>query len=412
MKRSNFYSKYLVALLLGALIFQVGCKRESGYYKQENINTGTDLNMYDYLKSKPGVYDSLLLLIDAFKMQAYLKDSSVTLFAPSNSSFQTALLNLNNIRRAQNKPAVFLKDIVKGTTLIKKDLAKAKADSMNLDTMVSRYIIRGLFKSTDFSIGDGQGLTSARSAYPMHGKRLYADAQGWQNGGSEVIEFANTKRSVFVPNWATTTTSSVNIQAKNGVIHLLEPDHVFGFDEFSRRLTLIPPPKNLILDDMAAWRTAVATQPVPPPKPYSVIFNGPYQDGQVSAGERIDKLFDNNILTKFISQFIENNNAPIKMTYSFYTGPVVANVYTVGSANDAKARDPKSWKLEGSLDGTNWVQLDTRQDQVFNSRFETKIYDFNNTEAYKYYRLTILSNLGDNLFQLAEWTMNYREVFN
>jgi hypothetical protein len=411
MKRSNFYSKYLVALLLGALIFQVGCKREAGYYKQENINTGTDLNMYDYLKSKTGVYDSLLFLIDAFKMKAYLTDSNVTLFAPSNSSFQTAMLNLNNIRRAQNKNAVFLREIVVGTTTVKKELAKKKADSMNLDTMVSRYIIRGLFKSGDFSVGDGRELISARSAFPMHGKRLYADAQGWQNGGSEVIEFANTKRSVFVPNWATTTTSSVNIQAKNGVIHLLEPDHVFGFDEFSRRLTLIPPPKNLVLEDMNAWKTAVATLPVAPPKPYGVTFNGDYIDGQVSAGEKIDKLFDNNVLTKFIARFLEGGNAPIKMTYSFYVKPQVANVYTIASANDVKARDMKSWKLEGSLDGTNWVQLDTRQDQDFNSRFETKIYDFPNTVAYRHYRLTILSNLGDNLFQMSEWSLNFREVF-
>ncbi|HMI02705.1 MAG TPA: discoidin domain-containing protein [Pedobacter sp.] len=411
MKRSNFYSKYLVALLLGALIFQVGCKRESGYYKQENINTGTDLNMYDYLKSKAGVYDSLLFLIDAFKMKSYLTDSSVTLFAPSNSSFQTALLNLNNIRRAQNKNAVFLKDIVVGTTSVKRDLAKKKADSMNLDTMVSRYIIRGLFKSADFSVGDGRALIAARSAFPMHGRRLYADAQGWQNGGSEVIEFANTKRSVFVPNWATTSTSSVNIQAKNGVVHLLEPDHVFGFDEFSRRLTLIPPPKNLILDDMAAYKKALVENPGLP-KPFSVKFNGTYEDGQVSGGERIDKLFDNNILTKFIARFLEGNNNPIKITYSFYSGPQVANVYTVSSANDVKNRDPKAWVLEGSLDGTNWVQLDTRQDQDFNSRFETKIYDFPNTVAYKYYRLTVVSNLGDNLFQISEWSLNYREVFD
>jgi hypothetical protein len=411
MKRSNFYSKYLVALLLGALIFQVGCKRESGFYEQENINTGTDLNMYDYLKSKPGVYDSLLFLIDAFKMQSYLKDSSVTLFAPSNSSFQIALLNLNNIRRAQNKDAVFLKDIVVGTTTVTRDLAKKKADSMNLDTMVSRYIIRGLFKSADFSVGDGRPLISARSAFPMHGRRLYADAQGWQNGGSEVIEFADTKRSVFVPNWSTTTTSSVNIQAKNGVVHLLEPDHVFGFDEFSRRLTLIPPPKNLILDDMAAYKAALVENPNLP-KPFSVKFNGTYEDGQVSGGERIDKLFDNNILTKFIARFIEGNNNPIKITYSFFSGPKVANVYTVSSANDAKLRDPKAWVLDGSLDGTNWVQLDTRQDQDFNSRFETKIYDFKNTVAYKYYRLTVVSNLGDNLFQMSEWSLNYREVFD
>jgi hypothetical protein len=85
-------------------------------------------------------------------------------------------------------------------------------------------------------------------------------------------------------------------------------------------------------------------------------------------------------------------------------------VYTITSANDAQARDPKSWRLEGSLDGTNWVQLDTRQEIEFSSRFETRIYDFANTVAYGYYRLTILTNRGDGLFQMAEWTMNFRQL--
>jgi len=397
MKRSNFYSKYLVALLFGALIFQFGCKKEEGYHNKTDIDPTTNLNMYDYLKSKPGVYDSLLLLIDELDMQSYLQDSAVTLFAPSNSSFRIALTNLNNTRKAQGKPAVFLKEIASGLAADPKDIAKAKADQANIDTMVSRYIIKGLFRSSDFTLGDGQALVDARNGYPMHGKRIYADSQGWQNGGSEVIEFANTKRSVFVPNWTTATTSSVNIEAKNGIIHLLEPQHVFGFDEFARRLTLVPPPENLFKSKPGAFVTIVFRDP------------GTY-DGKVSAGEKFVKLFDGNVLTKFLCDFYEANR-PVEMIYQF-AEPVVANVYTMTSANDAKARDPKSWRLEGSLDGTNYVQLDTRQDMNFNSRFETQIYDFKNTTGYIYYKLTILSNGGDSLFQMAEWTMNFREVYN
>jgi hypothetical protein len=409
MRRSNFYGKYLVAFLLGALIFQVGCKRESGYHDEGNVTSGTDLNIYDYLKSKPGVYDSLLLLVDIMKMKSILTDSAVTVFAPSNASFQIALTNLNNSRKALNKPAVFLRQIASGKIQSSTDdLLKARADSSHLDTMVARYFIKGLFKSTDFSVGDGQTLFSVRGNYPMHGKRLYADAEGWQNGGSEVIEFANTKRSVFVPNWSLTTTSSVNIKTKNGIVHLLEPDHVFGFDEFSRRLTLIPPPENLLAKDYNIWKNTIPL----PAKPYSVTFNGAYVDGAVSPGEKIDKLFDGNILTKFISEFSNNNNAPIKIVYNFFTGPQVCNVYTISSANDAVARDMKAWRLEGSQDGTIYTLLDTRQDQVFNSRFETHIYDFENAEAYKYYRLTILANRGDGLFQMSEWTLNFRKKAN
>lgn len=405
MKKSNFYSRFLVAALLPILMFQVGCK-EKGYVDAQPVDNSTSLTTLQYLQSKPGVYDSLLFLVDKLGLKETLNDSVVTMFAPSNLSFQIAIKNLNEVRRSQNKPAVFLRDIVSGVAALPRDREKAESDKAHIDTMVSRYVIRKQYLSTDFALGDGLNILSVRFGYPMHGQRLYADGQGWQNGGSEIIEFANTKRSVFVPNWSKTTTSSVNIKTKNGIVHLLRPDHVFGFDEFVRRLTLIPPPKNLTLPDMTLYNS---TQPKPAAPPYSVKFNSDYQDGAVSPGERIDKLFDNNVLTKFIARFTDGNNAPTIITYKFFTGPKVANAYTITSANDNHPRDPKSWKLEGSLDGITYVQLDTRQDVKFNSYFETRIYDFPNTVAYGYYRLTFLSNAGDGLMQVAEWTLNYRE---
>ena len=409
MKKSNFYFRFLVAAFALALMFEVGCKTENIYKDPVPVNNTTDLTTYAYLKSKPGVYDSLLFLVDKLGLQKTLEDSTITTFAPSNLSFQIAIKNLNEVRRSQNKPAVYLKDIVSGVAALPRDLAKAKDDLLHIDTMTARYIIRKPFLSSDFSVGDGQTIYSVRHGYPMHGQRLYADGQGWQNGGSEIIEFANTKRSVFVPNWSKTTTSSVNIKSKNGIIHLLRPDHVFGFDEFVRRLTLVPFPKNLTLEDMTAYNS---TAPRPPSTPFSVAFAGNYQDGAVSAGERIDKAFDNNVLTKFVGEFTNNNNAPTRVTYKFFTGPKVANAYTVASANDNHPRDPKSWRLEGSLDGVNYVLLDTRQDIIYSSFFETKVFDFPNTVAYGYYKLTILSTAGDGLIGFSEWSMNYREPVN
>jgi hypothetical protein len=398
MKKSNLYSRYLVAFLFSAIIFQVGCKKEKGYYSTPNLTTGTSLNIYDYLKSKPGVYDSLLLVIDQLKMQGTLRDSSISLFAVSNSSFQIAIKNLNDARRANDKKAIFLRELASGFAANKNDLEKAKNDSSHLDTMVSRYIIKGLFKSTDFSVGDGRELFSVRGSYPMHGKRQYADAQGMQNGGPEVIEFANTKRSVFTPNWAFAYTSSVNIQAKNGIVHLIQTDHVFGFDEFVRRLTFIPPPKsvfNLVLDK------------------FYVTFNNPdYKDGTVDPGENFTKLFDNNVLTKFISHFNVRDVKPISWTWEAHE-PIVSNVYTLTTANDSKEynRNPKSWRLEASQDKLTWDLLDTKQDMKFESNFQNKVYDFKNEVAYKYYRITFLSNAGDDLFQMSEWTMNFRTIY-
>lgn len=412
MKKSIFLGKCLLVPVFAVLIFQTGCKREKGYYNTSDIVNQTDLSTYDYLKSKQGVYDSLLFLIDKLKMQDILKQEEVTLFAPSNLSFQIAIKNLNDVRKAQGKPAVYLNDIAKGVVagMPSREKPKAIADSAHIDTMVARYIIKKRFLANDFSVGDGQTIYSVRGDYPMHGFRVFADAQGWQNGGSAIIEFSNTKRSIFVPNWSKTTTTSVNIRTKNGVVHLLRPDHVFGFDEFVRRLTLIPPPPNLF------------TYPVGGTWFIHWDRGSQYFDGGISPGEKFIKLLDNNYMTKMLNNFEPNAG---KMYLNWVPDvPKVANSYTITSANDSKLyldRDPKAWRVEATNDPVpadgdftkqRWTELDIRQDQKFTTNYQQKVYDFHNTTPYKQYRLVFLQNNGGNTIQISEWTMNLREIFN
>jgi hypothetical protein len=276
-----------------------------------------------------------------------------------------------------------------------------------LDTLVSRYIIRKQYVANDFAIGDGQTIYSVRGGYPMHAQRIFSDAEGFQGGGSEVIEFANTKRSLFVAKWSKTTTSSVNIKTKNGIVHLLKGDHVFGFDEFVSRLTLVPPPPNQIdLKNDLLYVTWPA--------------GSNYFDGQVSAGEVFKKLFDNSVLTKFIC----NVNAGNRYYPTFYyipKVPKIINSYTMTTANDSKSyrdRDPRAWRMEATLDpnptsASVWTQVDVRQDQDWTTNYQQKIFDFVNTTVYTGYRLIFLQvgtgSSSQGLFQISEWTMNYRQ---
>ncbi|MEV1332614.1 ThuA domain-containing protein [Micromonospora costi] len=82
--------------------------------------------------------------------------------------------------------------------------------------------------------------------------------------------------------------------------------------------------------------------------------------------------------------------------------PVVVSRYALTSANDFPGRDPKNWTLQGSQDGSTWTDLDTRTDETFPQRFQTKQYSFTNTTAYQHYRLNITANSGEPLTQLAE----------
>jgi PKD repeat protein/type 1 glutamine amidotransferase len=82
--------------------------------------------------------------------------------------------------------------------------------------------------------------------------------------------------------------------------------------------------------------------------------------------------------------------------------PVAVNHYALTSANDFPGRDPRDWTLQGSADGTNWTDLDSRTGETFPQRFQTKQYSFTNSQAYQYYRLNITANSGEPLIQLAE----------
>ena len=89
----------------------------------------------------------------------------------------------------------------------------------------------------------------------------------------------------------------------------------------------------------------------------------------------------------------------------------VVGAYTLTSANDAPDRDPYSWTLSGSNDGVNYTVVDTRTVQDFATRFETRLYEFQNTTAYEYYRFDLLTEYGatgqnqPNSIQVAEFEL-------
>ncbi|MBC6111547.1 discoidin domain-containing protein [Pedobacter fastidiosus] len=123
--------------------------------------------------------------------------------------------------------------------------------------------------------------------------------------------------------------------------------------------------------------------------------------GGSSAGEGSLKVVDNDINSKFL---INPYQSSLYMQLTFPAPQQVAS-YTLTSGGDAPDRDPKNWKLSGSTDGSNFVDLDTRTGETFSGRNLTKTYNFKNKVLYKYYRLSITANNNGSLFQLSEWRL-------
>ncbi|WP_372871940.1 basic secretory protein-like protein [Shewanella sp.] len=119
------------------------------------------------------------------------------------------------------------------------------------------------------------------------------------------------------------------------------------------------------------------------------------------AAEDISKLIDGDIASKFLTF------SPDALIVFKSVKPYVLNSYNLVSANDAPPRDPKSWTLEGSSDGENWTELDSRSEQSFSGRGKRNSYSLENTpSAYQYFRFKMLhggtDQWGSNILQLAE----------
>ena len=73
------------------------------------------------------------------------------------------------------------------------------------------------------------------------------------------------------------------------------------------------------------------------------------------------------------------------------------------TASGSPDADPKSWTLEGSQDGEKWIPLDSRKDQFFVTRNQTKSYTVATCPECVAYRLNIVETHGANGgIQLAE----------
>ena len=128
------------------------------------------------------------------------------------------------------------------------------------------------------------------------------------------------------------------------------------------------------------------------------------------SGEAASYAFDGSTSTKWLGTTV--STSPVAwLQYQFGSGSSYAiTQYKITSANDTPSRDPKSWQLCGSNDGTSWTTLDTQTNQSFSGRFVTNSYSFSNSTAYKYYRLKITANNGSTetnlggtgLIQLSE----------
>jgi len=126
--------------------------------------------------------------------------------------------------------------------------------------------------------------------------------------------------------------------------------------------------------------------------------------GGKEGGEGSLKLVDNDFNSKFlINPYVDDLYFELA-----FPGGIAVNAYILVSGNDAPGRDPKTWKLLGSNDRSDWVVVHEKADFLFTGRNQVARFDFSNEVQYKYYRVRVEQiRDGSGLFQLSEWRLFY-----
>ena len=208
-----------------AILF-AGCEKgDDYYYDVETVETQYDGTIYEYLQAEKGVYDSLLLVLDRvpdLRRKLNNADSTLTLFAVTNRSFQLAVDALNTTRRLTGKTALYLEDV----------------GLIDVDSMVNRYVLDQVYDTKTLApFIDGQVVLSTKGDYKMHIQYKVLDASGFVGGGQQQLLFSDTNNSIFQRYWQQVNTSAVNIRTKNGIIHILSAGHDFGFNKFTSKFS-------------------------------------------------------------------------------------------------------------------------------------------------------------------------------
>ncbi|OCQ20754.1 hypothetical protein A7985_13180 [Pseudoalteromonas luteoviolacea] len=117
-------------------------------------------------------------------------------------------------------------------------------------------------------------------------------------------------------------------------------------------------------------------------------------------GEGFESAFDGDFSNKYV--------ALTQRGWLQFEAPTqhVLHAYSITSGNDAPERDPASWELLGSNDGVHWHTLDTRSEEHFDARNQTKMFRIENEIQFSHYRIDLTHTAtdanGNDLLQLAE----------
>ncbi|MCA5005916.1 hypothetical protein [Sphingobacterium bovistauri] len=217
--------RYIYIVFISIFII-TSCEKGNDYYVDfTKSNITFDGTIYDYFSTKPGEYDSLILLLEILpevKTKLSKPDASLSYFAVNNRSFSLAIENLNNARKKIGLGPLYLEDL----------------DKLILDQLANKYLFDQMISINDLKDQwDGVVYKSSKYNYDMHWEYRVLTASGLVDYGNQQIVFSDVNNSIYRRYWQNSNTKSVDLNATNGYIHTLTSQHEFAFGKLTDYFT-------------------------------------------------------------------------------------------------------------------------------------------------------------------------------
>ncbi len=215
-----FKLKYIL-LLLVVIASTAACKKD--YYKDGGVHTGKlNMTIYDFLKSRPFEFDTIVWILDKTGLADVVKNQNVTFLAPRD---------LNVVNYLKRKSG-------------------AKLDTINVETLrtaMSKYIIPNVKIWRDsIPLTPGGSWATSLNGYKIFFDTWRQSYNGVPNAGPIFIKvwdphgYADASRrgkgkatwpetNYQYDPWVATDVITSNLEATNGVIHALSGSHTFDF---------------------------------------------------------------------------------------------------------------------------------------------------------------------------------------
>lgn len=209
----------LILLLLILAVSFSACKKE--YYNDSGLQQGRFAgSSFEYLQSKPYFFDTLVTIVKLAGLESVLRDSTVTFFAPGDYSVKKTM-DVINTERYQN-----FQDSLTLTEVPAEIWRKYLSRYIFRDKYMLKDVPRFLYAELD--LYPGMNIESWEG-YVMNMGVQFSDYNGTRDVGPRTLMLMDVGTLEHPANIVSIVASS-DMQTNNGVVHVLNTDHVLGFD--------------------------------------------------------------------------------------------------------------------------------------------------------------------------------------